>query len=207
MNDYASLVIGLIPIGLIWGAIPLVIGITRKQSGLGAGGFIACVVPFVVGGLITGLILAIPICAIFVWLIFNASQKVQAQAERVMHKKCPYCAEKILVKAKVCKHCGRDLPNKISDNNLDSFAADEEPLNNSNALERFITKADQMKLGKAAEEYYKLGKVLFDKNEYDEAILEFVKAIRVSSPQEEWYQSAQKGLKEMGFSDADIQHI
>ena len=82
---------------------------------------------FVVGGLISGLILAIPICMIFVWLIFNASKKEQAQAESIIHKKCPYCAEKILVKAIVCKHCGRDLPNKISDNNLNSLTPDEEP--------------------------------------------------------------------------------
>lgn len=26
------------------------------------------------------------------------------------HKKCPFCAEFIRVDAKVCKHCGRDLP-------------------------------------------------------------------------------------------------
>ena len=24
-------------------------------------------------------------------------------------RECPYCAEDILVKAKVCKHCGRDV--------------------------------------------------------------------------------------------------
>lgn len=25
-------------------------------------------------------------------------------------RECPFCAETILVKAKVCKHCGRDVP-------------------------------------------------------------------------------------------------
>ena len=26
-----------------------------------------------------------------------------------LERECPYCAEKILLKAKVCKHCGRDV--------------------------------------------------------------------------------------------------
>ena len=26
------------------------------------------------------------------------------------NKKCPYCAERVLLEAKVCKHCGRDIP-------------------------------------------------------------------------------------------------
>lgn len=31
---------------------------------------------------------------------------------------CPHCAEKILSQAKVCKHCGRDVADKISDEKL-----------------------------------------------------------------------------------------
>ena len=34
------------------------------------------------------------------------------------HKKCPHCAEEILVDAKVCKHCGRDVSPASSDKNL-----------------------------------------------------------------------------------------
>jgi len=30
-------------------------------------------------------------------------------AEIREERECPYCAEKILVKAKICKHCGRDV--------------------------------------------------------------------------------------------------
>lgn len=30
-------------------------------------------------------------------------------------RECPYCAETILVKAKVCKHCGRDVPPQWAD--------------------------------------------------------------------------------------------
>ncbi|MDE5682307.1 MAG: hypothetical protein K2I05_08300, partial [Mailhella sp.] len=28
------------------------------------------------------------------------------------YTECPYCAERIKKKAKVCKHCGRDIPPK-----------------------------------------------------------------------------------------------
>ena len=27
----------------------------------------------------------------------------------IVYKKCPYCSEKILVDAKICKHCKKDL--------------------------------------------------------------------------------------------------
>lgn len=74
MNDYQfGVIIGSLVVGLICGAIPLVIGINKKKLGLGIGGLIACVV----SGLIFGLILAIPICILFVWLISRASKKTR----------------------------------------------------------------------------------------------------------------------------------
>ncbi len=38
-----------------------------------------------------------------------AAQAAQVAAEASKFKTCPHCAESILVEAKVCKHCGRDL--------------------------------------------------------------------------------------------------
>jgi tetratricopeptide (TPR) repeat protein len=75
------------------------------------------------------------------------------------------------------------------------------------ALEKFIAEIDHLELNKPAEEYYKRGDELMIKNQFDDAILEFVKVIRISSPQEKWYKSAQVSLKEMGFSEADIRQV
>ncbi len=38
-----------------------------------------------------------------------AAEAAQVAAEASKFKTCPHCAETILVEAKVCKHCGRDL--------------------------------------------------------------------------------------------------
>ena len=38
-----------------------------------------------------------------------AAEAAQVAAEASKFKTCPYCAETILVEAKVCKHCGRDV--------------------------------------------------------------------------------------------------
>jgi uncharacterized membrane protein YdbT with pleckstrin-like domain len=43
-----------------------------------------------------------------------SAQRTRAPAEALPamrdERDCPYCAERILVKAKVCKHCGREVP-------------------------------------------------------------------------------------------------
>ena len=77
----------------------------------------------------------------------------------------------------------------------------------SDALNKFTQKINQENLDKPAEEYFKHGIDFIKKLEFDDAILEFVRVIRISSPQETIYQSAKKQLEEMGFSEADISHI
>lgn len=76
MNDYAfGAVIGSLAVGLIFGAIPMILGAFKNQLGLAFGGLIACVI----GGLILGAILAIPLSGLFIWLILRANKKQQAQ--------------------------------------------------------------------------------------------------------------------------------
>ncbi len=77
----------------------------------------------------------------------------------------------------------------------------------TNSLEKFINQINQLTLNESAEDYYLKGETLMAKGEFDEAILEYVKVIRVSSPQEKWYLSAENGLKGMGFSESDILQV
>jgi len=78
---------------------------------------------------------------------------------------------------------------------------------NGMALEKYIQKVNASNLDKTAEYYLDRGVEFIRTIEFDDAILEFVKAIRTSSSQETTHQSAKNQLKELGFSEADISHI
>lgn len=87
---------------------------------------------------------------------------------------------------------------------------DEETLDVSsteNALEMVIEQINSMNLKKPAEEYFNQGMEFIEKGEINDAILEFAKVIRKSTPREQYYESAKKNLKEMGFSESDIRQI
>ncbi|MBP2649882.1 MAG: hypothetical protein H6Q74_707 [Firmicutes bacterium] len=60
--DYA--IIGFLA-GLVIGIIPMIFGAMRGKIGLAFGGFIACVI----SGALLGLLLAVPVAGIFVYLI------------------------------------------------------------------------------------------------------------------------------------------
>ena len=60
-------IIGALLAGLIVGAIPAICGAIRGRIGLAIVGFVACVV----SAFLLGLLLAIPVCAIFLFLIFR----------------------------------------------------------------------------------------------------------------------------------------
>ena len=60
-------IIGSLLAGLIVGAIPAICGAVRGRIGLAIVGFVACVV----SAFLLGLLLAIPVCAIFLFLIFR----------------------------------------------------------------------------------------------------------------------------------------
>ena len=53
--------------GIFVGMIPAISGAIKGKVGLGIGGFFACLV----SGLILGLIGAVPVCAVFLYLIFK----------------------------------------------------------------------------------------------------------------------------------------
>lgn len=64
-----SVVLGALGMGLIIGAIPAIAGGIKGKLAVGFGGFVACVI----GSLILGMILSIPLCALFMYVIFQKS--------------------------------------------------------------------------------------------------------------------------------------
>ena len=74
MNEYMiGAIIGSIISGAIIGAIPAICGAIKHKLGLAIGGFFACLVSSV----ILGLILSVPVCAVFVFLIFKKTNTNQ----------------------------------------------------------------------------------------------------------------------------------
>jgi uncharacterized membrane protein len=64
-------------LGLICGVIPLFFSAGRNRLKLGFGGLLACVV----SGLLLGLLLAIPVAAVFLWLIFRHRVEVPFEVQ------------------------------------------------------------------------------------------------------------------------------
>lgn len=62
-----SAIIGSLITGTIIGAIPAICGAIKQKVGLAIGGFFACVV----AAFVLGMLLAIPVCAVFLFLIFK----------------------------------------------------------------------------------------------------------------------------------------
>ena len=60
-------IIGSILSGAIVGAIPAICGAVKRKIGLAIGGFFACLA----GSFLLGLILSVPLCALFMFLIFK----------------------------------------------------------------------------------------------------------------------------------------
>ena len=63
-------IIGSILSGAVVGAVPAICGAIKHKIGLAIGGFFACLV----GSLLLGLILSVPLCALFLFLIFKKNQ-------------------------------------------------------------------------------------------------------------------------------------
>ena len=60
-------ILGALIAGLVIGAIPAICGAIKQKMGLAIGGFFACLG----SALLLGMILAIPVCAVFLFLIFK----------------------------------------------------------------------------------------------------------------------------------------
>jgi hypothetical protein len=63
-------IVAALVIGVVCGLVPLIYGLTHGQTGLAIGGFVACIV----AGLILGIILALPVAALFTWLIWRQTR-------------------------------------------------------------------------------------------------------------------------------------
>lgn len=59
--------------GAIVGAIPAICGAMKQKINLAIGGFFACIV----ASFVLGLVLSIPVCAIFLFLIFKKTNNEQ----------------------------------------------------------------------------------------------------------------------------------
>ena len=58
-------------IGLVFGLVPLIIGFAKRNIKYGVIGFVGSIV----GGALLGLLLAIPVAAIFTWLIVKGPRQ------------------------------------------------------------------------------------------------------------------------------------
>lgn len=64
-------------IGLLLGLIPLILGFIRKERSYAVFGFLGSII----GGSLLGILLSIPITAIFTWLILRKPKTEAASAE------------------------------------------------------------------------------------------------------------------------------
>ena len=67
-------IVGAFVAGAICGLVPLVYGLADGQTGLAVGGFVGCVI----GGLLLGVFLAVPIAAVFAYLIWRRGRQSRA---------------------------------------------------------------------------------------------------------------------------------
>ena len=72
-------IIGSLLTGIAIGAVPAICGAIKRKIGLAIGGFFACLV----SALVLGMLLAIPVCVLFVVLIFKKPKSARAPVDVV----------------------------------------------------------------------------------------------------------------------------
>ncbi len=78
MNEFVlGALIGSILSGAVVGAIPAICGAIKHKIGLAIGGFFACLV----GSMLLGLILSVPLCALFLFLIFKKPKASRSELQ------------------------------------------------------------------------------------------------------------------------------
>ena len=110
MSDFGfmtSAVFGALIAGLIAGAIPLIAGAIKGKIGLGLGGFFACIAC----SFILGLLLALPCCALFMFLIFKKNPDehkydIPSNNNGVF---CKNCGNKLSNNEDFCPYCGNRI--------------------------------------------------------------------------------------------------
>jgi hypothetical protein len=70
----SSTMIGAVVAGGLCGLVPLVYGLVRGETGLALCGFAACLI----GGVLLGVLLAVPFAAAFAWVIWRQSREAHA---------------------------------------------------------------------------------------------------------------------------------
>ena len=86
MIDLIAALIGSLIVGGFLGLVPLICGLVKKRIGLAIGGFFACLG----GGLLLGLILAVPMCVLFTVLIFVTKSKTAGMPYGQYPGQAPY---------------------------------------------------------------------------------------------------------------------
>lgn len=81
ISPYTLILFGAVA-GLLFGLIPLILGVRKQRARLGATGLICSII----GGAISGIFLSIPVTAIFTYLIFKKSPDAEIVGVENMNK-------------------------------------------------------------------------------------------------------------------------
>lgn len=92
--------------GALCGLVPLIVGYHRRQISVGIVGLICCII----AGFILGIILALPVAAVFTIIICSIKSPTLTEQQR---KACPHCGESIVVGARKCRFCGERLTSNV----------------------------------------------------------------------------------------------